>query len=249
MNERVDHGDATTWPRDYDAMMRDYYRRRAPAYEETYARPERQIDLAILRGHVATRCAGRRVLDVACGTGYWSASIARAAQSLIGVDANEAALALAREKKLHAATGDAQFIEGDAYALDEGLGSFDAAFIGFFWSHVPHDRLARFIGSLHARLAPAARVLVLDNDYVEGSSTPIAFVDVEGNAWQERSLSDGTTHRVLKNFPTRADLIGALAGHADFTHWWRLDYYWLFEYRLRSEGTVPACGRQAAHME
>lgn len=232
MNEWINHGDATTWPRDYDAMMRDYYRRRAPEYEETYARPERQVDLAVLREHVATRCAARRVLDVACGTGYWAASIARTATSLIGVDANEAALALARGKRLQTSTGDAQFIEGDAYSLDEKSGRFDAAFMGFFWSHVPHGQLERFIDNLHARLVPGARVLILDNDYVEGSSTPIAFIDADGNAWQERPLSDGTMHRVLKNFPVRGELMDRLADRANFTHWWRLDYYWLFEYRV-----------------
>lgn len=213
-------------------MMRDYYRRRAPEYETTYARPERQTDLAVLREHVAKRCTDRRVLDVACGTGYWSQALARTARSLVGVDVNDAALALARDKRLQTAGGPAQFIEGDAYALDEGLGRFDAAFVGFFWSHVPHDRLARFVDNLHARLTPGARVLILDNDYVEGSSSPIAFVDDEGNAWQERPLSDGTMHCVLKNFPTRRELMDTLAHRADFTHWWRLDYYWLYEYRL-----------------
>ncbi len=215
-----------------DATMRDYYRRRASEYEQTYARPERQTDLAVLHAHVAKRFATRRVLDVACGTGYWSASIAREAQSLTGVDANDATLALARDKRLRTSTGVARFLEGDAYALDESLGRFDAAFVGFFWSHVPHDELARFVNSLLARLTPGARVLILDNDYVEGSSTPIALVDNDGNAWQERPLSDGTMHRVLKNFPTRADLMKHLAHRASFTHWWRLDYYWLFECRL-----------------
>ena len=233
MNEPwINRGDATTWSRDYDAMMRDYYRRRAPEYETTYARPERHTDLAVLREHVARRFTGRRVLDVACGTGYWSQSLARTAQSLIGVDVNDAALALARDKRLQTSSGAAQFIEGDAYALDERLGCFDAAFIGFFWSHVPRDRLARFIDNLHVRLAPGARVLILDNAYVEGSSSPIAFVDGEGNAWQRRPLSDGTLHCVLKNFPARGELMDRLAHRADFTHWWRLDYYWLYEYRL-----------------
>ena len=233
MNEPwLNRGDAATWSRDYDAMMRDYYRRRAPEYETTYARPERQADLAVLREHVATRFTGRRVLDVACGTGYWSQHLARTAQSLTGVDINDAVLAVARGKRLQTPGGAAQFIEADAYALDESLGCFDAAFVGFFWSHVPRSRLARFIDNLHARLAPGARVLILDNDYVEGSSSPIAFVDGEGNAWQQRPLSDGTLHDVLKNFPTRGELMDRLAHRADFTHWWRLDYYWLYEYRV-----------------
>ncbi len=125
---------------------------------------------------------------------------------LTGVDANEAALALARDKRLRTSTGDAQFVEGDAYALAESLGRFDAAFVGFFW--------------------------ILDNHYVEGNSTPIACVDADGNAWQERPLFDETMHRVLKNFPGRENLMDQLAHRATSTHWWRLDYYWQFEYRL-----------------
>ena len=38
--------------------------------------------------------------------------------------------------------------EADAYALPESLGRFNAAFAGFWWSHVPRQRLAEFLASL-----------------------------------------------------------------------------------------------------
>ena len=225
--------DARTWTRDYDAMMRDYYRQRAPDYEATYDRPERQADLAALRARLATCFAGRRMLDVACGTGYWSACFAPAAAEVVGVDANDAALEIASAKNLRTTQAPVHFCVGDAYALLADLGTFEAAFVGFFWSHVPHVELAHFIASLHARLAPGARVVMLDNTYVEGSSTPIEFTDADGNAWQQRPLADGSVHHVLKNFPERAEMLAALLPHATATHWWRLDHYWWFEYRLR----------------
>src|SRR3954453_5982528 len=37
---------------------------------------------------IAERCAGRRVVDMACGEGYGSALLAERAASVVGVDAN-----------------------------------------------------------------------------------------------------------------------------------------------------------------
>ena len=45
---------------------------------------------------VAERCAGRRVVDMACGEGYGSALIAQSAAEVIGVDANPEAFEHAR---------------------------------------------------------------------------------------------------------------------------------------------------------
>ena len=52
----------------------------------------------------------------------------------------------------------ATFVEADAYALPESPGRFDAAFAGFWWSHVPRRRIAAFLASLRARLEPGARL-------------------------------------------------------------------------------------------
>ena len=50
---------------------------------------------------------------------------------------------------------------------------------------------------------------MLDNQYVLGSSTPISRTDAEGNTYQTRPLKDGSSHEVLKNFPTHAQLLAA----------------------------------------
>jgi hypothetical protein len=54
-------------------------------------------------------------------------------------------------------------------------------------------------------------VVFLDNRFVPGSSTPIAESDAEGNTYQVRTLADGSTHRVLKNFPDRDALMAIVA--------------------------------------
>jgi ubiquinone/menaquinone biosynthesis C-methylase UbiE len=209
----------------------EYYRRRAGEYEAIYAKPERQADLAVLRSHIPERMAGRRVLEVACGTGYWTVLVARTAAALVATDAVQEPMQIARAKDYGRHT--VRFELADAYALDPALGRFNAALGIFWWSHVPRSRINAFLSSLHARLEPGARVLFMDNSYVEGSSTPIAERDAEGNSYQLRRLSDGSENRVLKNFPTEAQLRADLAPHARSLAYRALEYYWLLEYELK----------------
>ena len=213
------------------AELVDYYQRRAREYEAIYAKPERQADLAVLRQEVAQRLAGRRVLEVACGTGYWTHVAARTAASIVATDAAEEPMRIARAKDYGGAH--VRFEPADAYALDERLGRFDGALAFFWWSHIPLSRIGDFLHSLHRRLDPGARVLFMDNTYVEGNSTPIAERDAEGNTYQLRPLADGSTNRVLKNFPSEADLRAQLASHASAFEYRALQYYWLVDYTLR----------------
>lgn len=208
-----------------------YYRRRAGEYEAIYAKPERQADLGVLRSYIPARLAKRRVLEVACGTGYWTALVARTAASIVAVDAAEEPMRIARSKDY--GTCNVCFESGDAYALEERLGRFDGALAVFWWSHVPLSRIDAFLESFHARLERGARVLVADNLYVEGSSTPIAERDSEGNTYQLRRLADGSESRVLKNFPTESALRAALEPQARQFAYRALEYYWLVEYELK----------------
>ena len=52
--------------------MRAVYARRAAVYERVYAKPERQADLRAMKAALPVAFAGRRVLEVACGTGWWT---------------------------------------------------------------------------------------------------------------------------------------------------------------------------------
>jgi 2-polyprenyl-3-methyl-5-hydroxy-6-metoxy-1,4-benzoquinol methylase len=208
------------------AELLNYYRRRAAEYEAIYAKPERQPDLALLKREIPARLSGARVLEIACGTGYWTQLIADVAASVTATDLAEEPMQIARSKAYRTMP---HFTIADAYALPESLGRFDAALAVFWWSHVPRQRIAEFLGSLHARLEPGARVVLMDNRYVEGSSTPISEIDADGNTYQMRRLADGAQVRVLKNFPTDDELRAFLPGSLDLE---LLQYYWLAEYRL-----------------
>jgi len=212
------------------AELVDYYRRRAGEYEAIYAKPERQADLARLRERIPQRLAGRRVLEIACGTGYWTVLTSHEAACVVATDAAQEPMRIAQSKDY--GRRNVRFELADAYALDPALGRFDGALAVFWWSHLRRERIGAFLASLHARLEPGARVVVMDNRYVEGSSTAIAERDAEGNTYQLRRLSDGSENRVLKNFPTEAELRQALAPQASVFSYEALEYYWLAEYEL-----------------
>lgn len=205
-----------------------YYARRAREYERVYEKPERRTDLAALRRVLPTFFTGRDVLEVACGTGWWTHAIAACARSVVAMDVNPEVLEIARAKPHQASR--VRFELGDAFALDAVAGRFDGAFSGFWWSHVPRQELGRFLSSLHARLRPGARVVHVDNRYVEGSSTPLSRRDDAGNTMQLRRLENGDGYEIIKNFPTPDEVRAAIGDRAEDVHVVELDYYWFVSY-------------------
>ncbi len=85
-------------------------------------------------------------------------------------------------------------------------------------------------------LEPSALVCFIDNEYVEGSSTPISCTDDRGNTYQQRFLKDGKEFKVLKNFPTNEELKSAVAKWSKTAELRKFNYYWCLSYRLDPSG-------------
>jgi len=207
--------------------MASYYARRAAEYELIYTRPGRQAELRTLEAALTAAFSDCRVLEVACGTGWWTTHGARDAKSWLATDLNPGTLAIARQKSLPACVTLAQ-----ADAFDLPVGDFNAAFGGFWWSHVPLQQLSAWLASLHALLQPGAKVVFVDNLYVERSSTPISRTDDFGNTYQVRLLGDGSQHEVLKNFLRTDDAIALLGPRAVQPRWLTQQHYWMLSYGL-----------------
>lgn len=214
--------------------METYYAQRAAEYEKIYQKPERQADLAKLTSGLPILFAGQRVLEIACGTGYWTPLIAAQAESVLALDYAEETLAIAKSKTYRKAN--VRFERGDAYALPVWPQKFSACFAGFWWSHVPVARLDPFLQGLQSRLEPGARVAFLDNRYVEGSSTPLSRRDPEGNTYQQRRLADGSSHEVLKNFPAAQEIRSRLSRFGTDVGFSEYQYYWVATYRIMPAG-------------
>ena len=93
------------------------------------------------------------------------------------------------------------------------------------------ERLGEFLHALHAALEPGAKVVFLDNRFVAGSSSAVSEPDAHGDSHQSRQLADGSTHRIIKNFPSEAQLLAAIADVSGvaprYTSW---PYFWAIDY-------------------
>ncbi len=75
--------------------LKDYYRR-APEYENLYQTRSARRELDELTEPMNGALRDRRMLEVACGTGFWTARAARVARHIVATDASSEMLAVAR---------------------------------------------------------------------------------------------------------------------------------------------------------
>ena len=210
--------------------MTAYYARRAAEYERVYTGPRWQDDLARLRPRVTEFFAGRRVFEVACGTGYWTHVAAARARAVLATDLNDDTLAIARAKPYAAPV---TFERRDAYAPAAGPARFDAGLAGLWLSHVDLARMDEFLRALHSHLEPGARVLMFDERATEERPNPAASrFDEAGNRYEMRRLQDGERFEIVKNLFDRARLEALVAPHAASLSCRELRFFWVLEYAV-----------------
>jgi SAM-dependent methyltransferase len=209
----------------------DYYADRAAEYDEVYRKPERQDDLARLKQLLPPLVAGKRVLEIAAGTGYWTQVLASTAADVVATDLNAETIAIATQRDY----GPAPVVwrMADAYRLDAVPGEFDLVFCGFWWSHILRADISRFVAGVRARTGPGTTLVLVDNRYVEGSNVPVSRTGPDGDTYQRRSLADGREYEVIKNFPSQQQLAADLEPAATDLAWTELEYYWVASCVLR----------------
>ena len=143
------------------AGMAACHAQRAAEYERVCFKPARQADLRRMEAELDAPFADRRVLEIACGTGWWTPHGARDAASWLATDVNLEIMAIAQAKALPACV---RFATVDAFTLEGAPGDavFNPCFAGWWRRHVPMQRLPSWLGALPARLAPGARVGFID---------------------------------------------------------------------------------------
>jgi ubiquinone/menaquinone biosynthesis C-methylase UbiE len=80
------------------AGLEKYYADRAGEYDRVYLKPERQSDLRKLELLLGQEFKGLDVLEIACGTGYWTQFIARSAGKILAIDYNPETIQIARNR-------------------------------------------------------------------------------------------------------------------------------------------------------
>ncbi len=208
-----------------------YYSDRAKEYEKIYRKPERQSDLLIAEKKLQNTFAGKDVFEVACGTGYWTQKIAATANSILATDINDTVLEIARSKSYSPASVD--FRKADIFEL-ASTDKYESLFGGFIWSHIKLQDLHYFLNIVENLVINFGTIVFMDNNYVEGSSLPVAYKDDSGNTYQIRTLENGTKHKVLKNFPTDFFIKKQLENRALDVEFVNLKYYWILKYQMKA---------------
>jgi SAM-dependent methyltransferase len=212
-------------------QVAQYYARTAAIHDRVYDEPARQDDLAEMRDQVAQLLRGHVVLELGCGTGYWTGVIAAQADSVLATDINPQMIALAQQRAMP--EGKVGFRVADGQDLPADIGEFTAVFIGFWWSHLRRDEQDRLVAQLRARLGKDVLLVVLDDDYVEGSSETVARTDLEGNTYQILTAPDGQRYEMPKGYPSDSSLRKRLASAVREIKIARNEHYWLLTCRLK----------------
>lgn len=141
-----------------EETARDVFGRRVDRYaaldvfsEEKFYRP--LIELA--GPH-----SGKRVLDIATGTGLLASLLAREAAEVVGTDVTSEMLSLARERIGTAGQNNVTFVEAEAADLPFGSGSFDLVTCRTAFHHFPEPEAA--LAEMHRVLRSSGRLVIED---------------------------------------------------------------------------------------
>lgn len=206
-----------------------YYKERAKEYEKIYNKPERQKDLEVSGGIFQDVFSDKDVLEIACGTGYWTERISKTARSVLATDINEAVIEIAKSKKYFQAK--VEFTIEDIFNF-KNVGKHENLFAGFIWSHIKLQDLPAFIDIIIGLVKSGGTIVFMDNNYIEGSNLPVTETDEFGNTFQERKLENRTTHKILKNFPTKHFILQLLADKVSDINFTNLQYYWILQFKV-----------------
>lgn len=203
--------------------MHAYYSARAPHMAKSLGvEPTGQlrevVDALVAAGK------GRDVLELACGTGYWTRFVAPVSRQTVAVDFSANMLAVARAQVIPRA----EFIEDDAYGLSRvGERRFEFAYAMHWVSHVPLARWGEFFTSFHARLQPGATVILADDIRRADDGDPYYSRLADRDSYEVRRLPEGGTYEIVKTYFTTEDLrrrlepfAEELVIHFERPRWW-----------------------------
>jgi 2-polyprenyl-3-methyl-5-hydroxy-6-metoxy-1,4-benzoquinol methylase len=167
----------------------------APPLERVNPDRSRWFLRGVIAGHVARyeharreAARGKRVLDLACGSGYGCAILSDVAASVVGVDLDAAALVeCARRHRLP----NVRFVAGDARAVPLASGQFDLVTSFETIEHLPERDVDTYLDELHRLLVPGGRLLISTPDrdsYSLGGRTgnPFHFFEFTRAEFAER---------------------------------------------------------------
>lgn len=155
------------------------------------------------------------VLELASGTGIWTAWLAERARSVTVLDGSAEMIALNRNRIAALPRGAAERVRYEQVDLFEWhpQQQCDALMLCYFISHIPEALLDAFIGRLAEALRPGGALAILDGRRDPHSSSPDQPLAPEMNEVMTRRLNDGRAFTIVKRFDDPQHLTHLLERH------------------------------------
>ena len=192
-------------------MLR-YYDERASEYEEAYvlgtgtasiADPEVFRREALLLTQMVEHFARGRLVDLACGTGYWLPYYVAGCSSVTLIDQAPRMLQECRKKIASLDALDRiTIVQDDVLEHSFRPRAFDSALVGFLISHLTDEEEQQLFERLKTMLDTDGRFLIFDSAW-----SPERARFNRKTERQERRLNDGSRFEIYKRYIDRQDVV------------------------------------------
>lgn len=181
-----------------------YYRDRANEYDEWFLRKGRydtgealnQLwfkEVEELTQKLKQFSPKGEVLELACGTGWWTEQLAKYADHLTAIDASPEVIAL-NQKRVKNYKGKIDYQIADLFTWKPEK-KYDVIFFSFWLSHVPKDLFIPFWKTVMSALKPNGRVFLIDST---SHSSDHVSPESQKDFIQIRQLKDGRKYNIIK---------------------------------------------------
>ena len=197
----------------------DYYRARAPEYDEWFYRLGRydrgaahtrqwQAEAQQVRDQLHRQAGFAHILELAPGTGIWTGELIQIAERVTALDASPEMIHINRAKLQSERVA---YRQVDLFEWRPQR-QYDMVFFGFWLSHVPAEKLAAFLDRVNAALKPGGRLFFVDSRPAEQSTSTGQSIATDGEL-QHRVLKDGRQYEIVKIYYQPAQLTETLRAH------------------------------------
>lgn len=184
-----------------------YYRERASEYDEWFLRQGRYdqgeehttawfSEVSELQDVLAAMQPLGNVLELACGTGWWTEQLTKYADSVTAVDASDEVMKLNAERT---SSSKVTYLRADIFNLNLKE-KYDFIFFSFWLSHVPPERFDAFWQQLSSLLKPNGRVFFIDSVHKKEATSKDQVLPPQDATVAKRKLKDGREFEIVKIF-------------------------------------------------
>lgn len=168
----------------------EYYRARAGDYDESTA----SFDDAFAPAKSMLKELGQfdHILELACGTGFWTETLLQMGRKVTALDAAPEMLEIARKR-----LGEDRITYQQADLFHwEPAQEYDLVFFANWLSHVPPESLDEFLRNVRRAVRAGGHIAIVDQHAPSADDKNAAKADV----YATRPLSDGREFTIVKAF-------------------------------------------------